>query len=100
MDPRGEGPDLPVGQNTRVVRVDLIKHLGDVELLLGAHQEVEVRKGKLHVFRVSDAVARRLVEFFGESKRKRKAAAIQLNLYRQEHGCGRFVILTCPAAPA
>lgn len=72
MDPRGESPDLPVGQNPRVVCVDLVEHFGDVELLLGAHQEVEVRKGKLHVLRVSDAVARRFVEFFWESEEKKE----------------------------
>lgn len=57
MDPRGESSDLTVGQNTRVVGVYLVKHLGDVELLLSAHQEVEVRKAELHVFWVSHTVA-------------------------------------------
>lgn len=50
VDPCGESSNLSVRKNARMVGVDLIKHLRDVELLLSAHQEVEIRKGKLHVF--------------------------------------------------
>lgn len=49
-----------------MVRVDFIKHVRDVELLLGTHQEVEVGEGKLHVLRVADAVGGRLVKVLGE----------------------------------
>lgn len=56
VDPCGESSDLAVGQDARVVSVDLIKHIGHIELLLSAHQEVEVRKGKLHVLRVTNTM--------------------------------------------
>lgn len=49
-----------------MIRVDFIKHVRDVELLLGAHEEVEVREGKLHVLRVANAVCRCLVELLRE----------------------------------
>lgn len=49
VDPRGESSNLSVRENARVVSVDLVKHLRDVELLLSAHKEVEVGKGELHV---------------------------------------------------
>ena len=42
VDPRGQSSNLSVGQHTRVVGVDLVKHIRHVELLLSTHQEVEV----------------------------------------------------------
>lgn len=54
-----------------MVCVDLVEHLGDVELLQGAHQEVEVGEGKLHVLGVTYPVGRRLVEALGEPANKR-----------------------------
>lgn len=71
VDPRGESSNLAVGQNARVVGVDLVEHLGDVELLLRAHQEVEVGEGELHVLGVTHAVGGRLVELLWESEGKR-----------------------------
>lgn len=66
VDPGGQGSNLTVRQDARVIRVDFVKHIRDVELLLGAHEEVEVREGELHVLRVTDAVGRRLVELLRE----------------------------------
>lgn len=56
VNPCGQSSNLTVGQDSGVVGVDLVEHLRDVELLLGAHQEVEVRKGELHVLGVTHAV--------------------------------------------
>lgn len=68
MDPGGESSDLSVRQNTGVVSVDFVKHVRDVQLLLGAHQEVKVGKGELHVLRVPNAVRRGFVELFWKSE--------------------------------
>lgn len=42
VDARCQSSDLPIGQDARVVRVDLVEHVRHVELLLSAHEEVEV----------------------------------------------------------
>lgn len=42
VDARCQSSDLPIGQDARVVRVDLVEHIRHVELLLSAHEEVEV----------------------------------------------------------
>lgn len=66
MDPGGQGSNLTVRQDARVIRVDFIKYVRDVKLLLGAHEEVEVREGELHVLRVANAVGRCLVKLLRE----------------------------------
>lgn len=42
VDARSQSSNLTVGQDARVVGVDLLEHVGHVELLLSAHEEVEV----------------------------------------------------------
>lgn len=68
VNPRGESSNLPVRKHPGVVRVYLVKHLGDVQLLLSAHQEVKVGEGKLHVFGVAHTVAGCLVELSREAE--------------------------------
>ena len=99
VDPRGESSDLSVGQNARVIRVDLVKHLGDVELLLSAHQEVEVGEGELHVLRVTHAVSRRLVKLLWESEGKSPDEFKMLPL-QGKLKLRKGTSLTCPASPA
>lgn len=73
MDSCGKSSNLAVRQNARVIGVDLIKHLWHVQLLLSAHQEVEVWKGELHVFWVTHTVAWCFVKLLRESKKKKRA---------------------------
>lgn len=54
--PRSKSSNLAVRQNARVIGVDLIKHICDVELLLSAHEEIKVGESKLHVLRVANTV--------------------------------------------
>lgn len=56
MYPRSKSSNLAVRQNARVIGVDLIKHICDVELLLSAHEEIKVGESKLHVLRVANTV--------------------------------------------
>ncbi|TRY57854.1 hypothetical protein DNTS_017653 [Danionella cerebrum] len=55
MDACCQRADLTVRQHSRVIRVDLIEHFRHIELLHGAHQEVEIGKGKLHVLGMTHA---------------------------------------------
>lgn len=42
VDSRSQSSNLTVGQDTRVVCVNLVEHIRHIELLLSAHEEVEV----------------------------------------------------------
>lgn len=70
MDASCQRADLPVRQHPRAIRVHLVEDLRHVELLLSAHQEIEIREGKLHVLGVAHTMAGGLIELFREATRR------------------------------
>lgn len=98
VDPGGESSDLSVRQNTGVVGVDFVKHIWDVQLLLGAHQEVKVGKGELHVLRVTNAVRRGFVELSGKSEES-SSARLKKSFFQKQTVTGKVKLLLKTAMP-
>lgn len=77
MNACGQRADLPVRQHTGVVRVDFVENFRHIELLYGAHQEVKIGEGELHVLRMPHMMQGGLIELLrkaGEAKRTNESS--------------------------